>query len=77
MATFIRRPFVLQDVLRTPYRYDIMQPIYYYLNSFDDLYQLMQLDLNAYVDEALKKGDFSPHPLLLANGPMSSDVYAT
>ncbi len=72
-----RRPFVLEDVLRTPYRYDIMQPIYYYLNSFDDLYQLMQLDLNAYVDEALQKGDFAPHPLLLANRSNDSQEYAT
>lgn len=72
-----RRPFVLQDVLRTPYRYDIMQPIYYYLHSFDDLYQLMQLDLNVYLDEALQKGDFEPHPVLLAKGPINPDVYPT
>ncbi len=72
-----RRPFVLQDVLRTPYRYDIMQPIYYYLNSFEDLYQLMQLDLNQYVDEALAKGDFSPHPFLLVNRSDDSPEYAT
>lgn len=72
-----RRPFVLEDVLRTPYRYDIMQPIYYYLQSFDDLYQLMQLDLNVYLDQALQQGDFAPHPLLLENGPDDSRVFAT
>jgi phenylalanine-4-hydroxylase len=72
-----RRPFVLEDVLRTPYRYDIMQPIYYYLHSFDDLYQLMQLDLNVYLDIALEKGDFAPHPLLLKDQPQESKIYAT
>lgn len=61
-----RRPFVLEDVLRTPYRYDIMQPIYYCLNGFSDLYALMALDLAPYLDEALAKGDFEPHPKLIA-----------
>ena len=60
-----RRPFVLEDVLRTPYRYDIMQPIYYYLRSLSDLYDLMQLDLDEYLEKALAKGDFAPHSKLL------------
>lgn len=72
-----RRPFVLQDVLRTPYRYDVMQPIYYYLESFDDLYQLMQVDLNAHVEEALEKGDFAWHPSLVKDKPSNSAEYPT
>lgn len=72
-----RRPFVLEEVLRTPYRYDVMQPIYYYLESFDDLYQLMQVDLNAYVEDALKKGDFDWHPSLINNHSNDSEEYAT
>lgn len=72
-----RRPFVLEDVLRTPYRYDVMQPIYYYLESFDDLYQLMQVDLNAYVEDAIKKGDFDWHPSLINSPSSDSDEYAT
>lgn len=59
-----RREFVLLDVLRTPYRYDMMQPIYYYLNSFDDLYHLMDIDLLAALDKAIELGDFAPHPAL-------------
>lgn len=72
-----RRPFVLENVLRTPYRYDMMQPIYYYLNSFDDLYCLMQLDLDAYLDEALEEGDFAPHPLLLTKSTEDQRIFAT
>lgn len=72
-----RRLFVLKDVLRTPYRYDVMQPIYYYLESFDELYQLMQVDLNAYVEEALVKGDFDCHPLLISHRLSDSEEYAT
>lgn len=72
-----RRPFVLEDVLRTPYRYDVMQPIYYYLESFDDLYQLMKVDLDVYLEEALKKGDFLFHPSLVITRPSDSKEYAT
>ncbi len=72
-----RRPFILEDVLRTPYRYDVMQPIYYYLESFDDLYQLMQVDLNVYVEEALKNGDFALHPLLTTHRPSDEQEYPT
>lgn len=72
-----RRPFVLEEVLRTPYRYDVMQPIYYYLESFDDLYQLMQVDLNRYVEDALAKGDLPWHPSLLKEKPNHSEEYPT
>lgn len=72
-----RRPFILEDVLRTPYRYDVMQPIYYYLESFEDLYQLMEVDLNAYIEEAIQKGDFDYHPSLLTHPSNHSEEYAT
>ena len=72
-----RRPFVLDEVLRTPYRYDVMQPIYYYLESFDDLYRLMDIDLNAHVEEALIKGDLPWHPSLVQEQPVESDAYPT
>ena len=64
-------------MLRTPYRYDVMQPIYYYLESFDDLYKLMQVNLNAYLDDALEKGDFAMHPSLLKSEPSDTEEYAT
>jgi phenylalanine-4-hydroxylase len=46
------------DVLRTPYRIDIMQPVYYILDSFDGLFDLSQLDIMALVDEAKTLGLF-------------------
>lgn len=51
-----RRPFDVLTMLRTPYRYDIMQTIYYVINSLDDLYQVMQLDLFALIKQASKLG---------------------
>jgi phenylalanine-4-hydroxylase len=46
------------DVLRTPYRIDIMQPVYYILDSFDGLFELSELDIMALVDEAKSLGLF-------------------
>ncbi len=53
-----RHPLNPIDVLRTPYRIDIMQPLYYVLNHFDDLFDIAQLDIMALVDEAKKLGLF-------------------
>lgn len=50
------KPMQALDVLRTPYRIDIMQPIYYVLNQFDDLFELANLDLMALVQEAKSLG---------------------
>ncbi len=51
-----RKPFETLTVLRTPYRYDIMQTVYFVLNSLDDLYQVMQQDLRALIKEASALG---------------------
>ncbi len=37
-----RKPFDPVDVLRTPYRIDIFQPIYFVIESFDQLFELAQ-----------------------------------
>lgn len=42
-----RVPFDPLTALRTPYRYDIPQPLYYVLNKFDDLYNILNYDLLA------------------------------
>lgn len=55
-----RRPFNALDILRTPYRYDIMQPIYYVIDSFDDFYKLLDIDVLELVYEAAELGDFAP-----------------
>ena len=55
-----RRRFDILDALRTPYRIDIMQPLYYYLEDLRELYDLARLDLMGLVQEARRKGLFAP-----------------
>ncbi|MCP2039569.1 phenylalanine-4-hydroxylase [Neisseria sp. HSC-16F19] len=59
------RPFVLDDVLRTPYRIDRIQPIYYVIDGIDTLFELAQTDLMAAVRTAMSRGLFEPHPSLI------------
>lgn len=56
----LRKKFALTDVLRTPYRIDIMQPLYYVIEELADLSRLTQLDLMAKVQEARALGLFEP-----------------
>ncbi|MGF1755373.1 phenylalanine 4-monooxygenase, partial [Vibrio makurazakiensis] len=56
----VRHPFDILDVLRTPYRIDIMQPIYFELESIADLYQLSQLDLMSLVRQAMELELYPP-----------------
>lgn len=39
-----RRPLDPMDALRTPFRIDILQPVYYVINSYDDLFKLIAKD---------------------------------
>ena len=55
-----RKPFDPVDALRTPYRIDIMQPIYFVIDSFDDLFELARADLLGYIDEARGLGMHEP-----------------
>jgi len=55
-----RRPFDLMDILRTPYRIDIFQPIYYVIESFDQLYALASHDLEKAIVIARELGPFAP-----------------
>ncbi len=56
----IRKPLLPLDALRTPYRIDIMQPLYYILPEFDYLYELAEMDIMALVNEAKSMGLFDP-----------------
>ena len=56
----IRKPLVPVDVLRTPYRIDIMQPLYYVLAKFDDLFEISKMDIMEMVEEAKQLGLFEP-----------------
>lgn len=51
-----RLPFDLLTVLRTPYRIDILQPVYFCLDSIDQLFKITEQDIMAVVQEAKKLG---------------------
>ena len=46
--------------LRTPYRIDIPQPLYYVLENFTDLYKILDTDLLRLLEESKELGDFGP-----------------
>ena len=46
-----RKPFDVVDALRTSYRYDVIQPVYFVLQSFDQLYELINVDLIALIHD--------------------------
>jgi phenylalanine-4-hydroxylase len=50
-------PFDLMTVLRTPYRIDILQPVYFAIDSFDQLAATLSGDVAARMDEARAMGD--------------------
>jgi len=51
------RPFDLLDVLRTPYRIDIVQPLYFVINSFEELAACLNDDLEGKIAQARHMGD--------------------
>ena len=55
-----RKPFDPVEVLRTPYRIDIYQPIYFVIESFDQLFELAQQDLLGYISKARHLGMHKP-----------------
>ena len=52
--------FDVLNVLRTPYRIDIMQPVYFVINKFDDLFSILDQDILSLLSEAKSLGDFDP-----------------
>ena len=58
--TVERRPFDVIDILRTPYRIDINQPIYFVLETVDQLLEASQRDLIADIKKAKSLGLFAP-----------------
>lgn len=55
-----RRPFDIIDMLRTPYRIDIHQPIYFVIEKLDDLFAAAERDLLADVRKAQSLGLHAP-----------------
>lgn len=56
----VRKPFDPIEMLRTPYRIDIYQPIYFVLESFDQLFDLAQQDLFSLIHQARELGMHEP-----------------
>lgn len=52
--------FDVLDVLRTPFRIDIMQPVYFVLDKFEDLFTLLDGDVLTKLEESKKLGNFAP-----------------
>lgn len=48
------------NVFRTPYRIDIIQPIYHTINSIDDLFDISNMDLMTLVEKAKELGLHKP-----------------
>jgi len=55
-----RKPFDPIEVLRTPYRIDILQPVYFVIESFDQLFDLAKSDLLGFIKEARSLGMHAP-----------------
>ncbi|OYX44925.1 MAG: phenylalanine 4-monooxygenase [Rhodobacterales bacterium 32-67-9] len=54
------RPFDVIDILRTPYRIDILQPVYFVIEDLDDLFAAARRDLLADVATARSLGLHAP-----------------
>ncbi|MCO7227212.1 phenylalanine 4-monooxygenase [Pleionea sp. CnH1-48] len=54
------RPFDIMNVLRTPYRIDIMQPIYFCIEDMKQLFDIAHMDIMSHVKEAKSLGLFEP-----------------
>nr|WP_319830066.1 phenylalanine 4-monooxygenase [Psychrobacter sp. FDAARGOS_221] len=54
------RAFDLIDVLRTPYRIDHIQPIYYVIDDLDSLFDIASSDVMSDVRKAMSLGLFEP-----------------
>lgn len=55
-----RIPFDALTALRTPYRIDIPQPLYFVLDNFSDLFKILDQDLITLLEESKRLGDFPP-----------------
>lgn len=55
-----RRGFDVTDILRTPYRIDIQQPVYFVLDTVEQLFAAAERDLIADISRARGLGLFAP-----------------
>ncbi len=55
-----RRHLDFVDALRTPYRIDILQTVYFVIDSYDELYHALDVDLFELIAKARKLGEHEP-----------------
>lgn len=55
-----RKPLDALEAFRTPYRIDILQPIYFVIDNFQQLYDLVHQDLIGTIAKAKELGEFPP-----------------
>lgn len=55
-----RKPFDILDIFRTPYRIDIFQTVYFVIESFEQIYDVVNHDLIPLMDKALELGMHQP-----------------
>lgn len=58
--TPLRNLFEPLAILRTPYRIDNLQPIYFVIDSFQQLYDVINMDLTHLLERAHELGEFPP-----------------
>ena len=56
----VRMLFNVLTVMRTPYRIDQMQPTYFVIESYKQLFDLMKEDLLPFIEQAKSLGEFPP-----------------
>lgn len=56
----LRKPLEPVDALRTPYRIDIYQTVYFVLDTFDHLFEMAQADWQEFIAEARRMGMHAP-----------------
>lgn len=64
-----RTLFNLLNVFRTPYRIDVMQPVYFVIESYQQLYDMMNTNLESLLKKARQLGEFPPLFKVAAGDP--------
>ncbi len=71
----LRAMFAPVAVMRTPYRIDQMQPIYFVIESYKQLYELMNADFGPILEQVKCLGEYPPFFQVDENNP-SIHIYA-
>ncbi len=59
-ASPVYQDFDALEVLRTPFRIDILQPVYFVIENLTDLYSIVERDIKQLIQEARDLGDHPP-----------------